>query len=396
VDKCLASIFESLTRGAGSQLSKSDLELIVRLPLEWIIQLIKLCPTENKLAILPFAKHYVTVHVLDKNKFHNSASSSADNENEHKNTFRPITKQEDLPITTDDEKRAILDQVIKALGNTVDRLPLVWLNAAYEKAAELKCECESILSAYITQAILNSNDLDQHMENIPDDVMARLLERVSKYKEEHIKDPKLLSKLSLFVDSYVEQLRQRGTLTSENFVKLASCVPKEQRNSHDSLLLALDDILKNEKSTKLTSNEREELLSQIDFSRVSEETIAACKSNKLIPQQLITEAALALCTKLKNELEETRVRLRVAENELAKSRPTYTMSKYRTRYYESTLPVATRAHSKYINSYDLPLTNSTYSYSKYDDDNDFDSILPSRYLTSSLGGRYGTYSIYRH
>ncbi|CAF4299596.1 unnamed protein product, partial [Rotaria magnacalcarata] len=83
--------------------------------------------------------------------------------------------------------------------------------------------------------------------------------------------------------------------------------------SHDSLLLALDDILKNEKSTKLTSNEREELLSQIDFSRVSEETIAACKSNKLIPQQLITEAALALCTKLKNELEETRVRLRVAE-----------------------------------------------------------------------------------
>ncbi|CAF4557589.1 unnamed protein product, partial [Rotaria magnacalcarata] len=51
--------------------------------------------------------------------------------------------------------------------------------------------------------------------------------------------------LSLFVDSYVEQLRQRGTLTSENFVKLASCVPKEQRNSHDSLLLALDDILKN-------------------------------------------------------------------------------------------------------------------------------------------------------
>ncbi|CAF4412006.1 unnamed protein product, partial [Rotaria magnacalcarata] len=59
--------------------------------------------------------------------------------------------------------------------------------------------------------------------------------------------------------------------------------------SHDSLLLALDDILKNEKSTKLTSNEREELLSQIDFSRVSEETIAACKSNKLIPQQLITE-----------------------------------------------------------------------------------------------------------
>jgi hypothetical protein len=46
------------------------------------------------------------------------------------------------------------------------------------------------------------------------------------------------------VDSYVGQLRQRGTLTSERFVKLASCIPKEKRNSHDSLLLALDEILK--------------------------------------------------------------------------------------------------------------------------------------------------------
>lgn len=72
--------------------------------------------------------------------------------------------------------------------------------------------------------------------------------------------------------------------------------------------------------------EREELLSQIDFSRVSEETIAACKSNKLIPQQLITDAALVLCTKLRKQLEETRSRLDVVENELTKSRTSYANS----------------------------------------------------------------------
>jgi hypothetical protein len=81
-----------------------------------------------------------------------------------------------------------------------------------------------------------------------------------------------------------------------------------------------------EKSTQLSNNEREELLSQIDFSRVSEETIAACQNNKFIPQQLITDAALALCTKLRRQLEETRARLRLAENELSKSRPLYTGS----------------------------------------------------------------------
>jgi hypothetical protein len=79
-----------------------------------------------------------------------------------------------------------------------------------------------------------------------------------------------------------------------------------------------------EKSTQLSSTEREELLSQVDFSRVNEETIAACKTNKLIPQQLITDAALALCVKLRKELEETRNRLHSIENGLNKTRPNNT------------------------------------------------------------------------
>ncbi|CAF3920415.1 unnamed protein product, partial [Didymodactylos carnosus] len=45
-----------------------------------------------------------------------------------------------------------------------------------------------------------------------------------------------------------------------------------QRDSHDSLLLALDNILKNEK-INLNASERQELLSQIDFSKITEETI---------------------------------------------------------------------------------------------------------------------------
>ena len=68
----------------------------------------------------------------------------------------------------------------------------------YEKSIDLKCECQSVLSSYITQAFLNSSDLNESMENIPDDVMARLLERVSKHKEEHIKDPQLLAKVIHF------------------------------------------------------------------------------------------------------------------------------------------------------------------------------------------------------
>jgi hypothetical protein len=162
----------------------------------------------------------------------------------------------------------------------------------------------------------------------------------------------------------------------------------------------------------LSSKEREELLSQIDFSRVNEETIAACRSNKLIPQQLITDAALTLCTKLRRQLEDTQARLRLAEDELVKARPIYSSPSiisnlliilfiiihylgYRTRHYESpSRSLTTRSRAKYTNIYDLPMSSSAYSYSKYDSDSDFDHILPSRYLSAPLSGRYSTYSNY--
>ena len=73
--------------------------------------------------------------------------------------------------------------------------------------------------------------------------------------------------------------------------------------------------------SQFSDDEREQLLSQIEFSRVSEETIMACKNNKFMPQQLITDTALALCVKLRNELDETRNRLRVVESELNRARP---------------------------------------------------------------------------
>jgi hypothetical protein len=191
VDKCLQCILESLARGTGLQLSKSDREIIVRLPLEWIIELITLCPKESKLAILSLVKHYITIRVLQQT----SNSSSEGNEGEHQSTSTSVTKKDDTTGTTDDEKRRIIDEVVKALGDTVEEFPLVWLNAVYEKAVELKCESETILSSYITQAILNSTNLNNVTENIPDDIMTTLLERVNKHKEDHIKDPQVLTKV---------------------------------------------------------------------------------------------------------------------------------------------------------------------------------------------------------
>lgn len=167
IDRCLACIIESLARGVGLQLNRSDREVFARFPLEWIVQLIELCPRESKLAVLPIVKHYITVHVLQSTE------------------------------KTDEEKRMIIDRLVRILGEIFEQFPLIWLNSVYEKSVELHCETESNLASYITQVMLQTTDVDQKLENIPDDVIARLLERISKHKDEHIKDPQLLSKVNL-------------------------------------------------------------------------------------------------------------------------------------------------------------------------------------------------------
>lgn len=192
VDRCLETLAESLVRGVGLQASKNDRDMFTHLPLEWVMDLIKLCSPNSHIAILPFIKNYISVLVLEQTQ---PLSTTTENGNEHQSAFVPVVRRENASAKSDKEKREILDELVKALGNTFEQLPLAWLNSVYEKSIELRCECQSQLSSYITQALLNSCDLEENMENIPDDIMARLLERVTKHKEEHVKDPQLLGKV---------------------------------------------------------------------------------------------------------------------------------------------------------------------------------------------------------
>ena len=189
VDKCLHCIVESSARSVGSSLNKSDRVSLVRLPHEWMVELIKTCPKESKLAILSLVKQYVTARVLQPSQ----PASSTENQGEQQEASAAPTKQD---AATNEEKRALIDEMVKTLGDSVAELPLAWLNSVYEKAVELKCESEPALSSSITQAILKSTSLHGGIDSIPDDVMTRLLERVHKHKEDHIQDPQLLAKVT--------------------------------------------------------------------------------------------------------------------------------------------------------------------------------------------------------
>jgi hypothetical protein len=177
VDKCLRFIVDSLTFVVRPSLSKAD-----RLPFDWIIRLIELCSTgvDSQRAILPFVKHYINVRILDETSPAGHASTDA---------------RSGRSTDSDDEKRVFLDRIVELLANRFEQYPLVWLNSLHEQAVHLKCQCQSNLSSYITQAVLNSSDLDPTVGKLPDDVMAQLFERIHKHNDEHVRDPRLLAKV---------------------------------------------------------------------------------------------------------------------------------------------------------------------------------------------------------
>lgn len=55
------------------------------------------------------------------------------------------------------------------------------------------------------------------------------------------------------------------------------------------------------------------MLDLIDFNKLSEKTLEDCKKSEFIPPQYITEAALALCAKLRKELEDSKLLVKSLE-----------------------------------------------------------------------------------
>ena len=57
----------------------------------------------------------------------------------------------------------------------------------------------------------------------------------------------------------------------------------------------------------MNTNDQKQLFSLIDLKKVDEKTLEKCKDSPFIPQSIVTEAALSLCSRLRKELAEARL-----------------------------------------------------------------------------------------
>lgn len=89
------------------------------------------------------------------------------------------------------------------------------------------------------------------------------------------------------------------------------------------------------------SNSQQELLDLIDFHKLNEKTLEECKNSAFIPPKYVTEAALALCAKLRKELDEHKALIKSLEikvypsiqTKLTTTTPNLNDNLYRTKYY---------------------------------------------------------------
>ena len=71
------------------------------------------------------------------------------------------------------------------------------------------------------------------------------------------------------------------------------------------ILFVLSFLLK--EHDKLDTEDQRQLFSLIDIQKVNEKTLEECKNSQFVPANVVTEAALSLCSKLRKELDEVKL-----------------------------------------------------------------------------------------
>lgn len=66
----------------------------------------------------------------------------------------------------------------------------------------------------------------------------------------------------------------------------------------------------------ISDEERQKLLEGVDFSQLSEATLLHAHETEMVPMSYITKAALALCSKLRGDLEEAKRVIRQQDQDL--------------------------------------------------------------------------------
>lgn len=319
----------TMSKKPGNGNSEESVNLLIGLPLGWILKLIKLGRDKGvKAAILAeLATKYVLAYIekdgFDEKNGHESKKADALDTKLSTKTGRPghhdLDLVKDAKLTASKSKKKtetekIVDAVIMELPETVFSEPCVstdWVTKVLKYATSHDCKCRRQLVRLAGERLnsLSSEDLCIISPSVLKDIVS----------DSCSGDATQGAKACQLVETYMNEMARNGVLTSETYRTLVTAGPPDCRKSYDSLYGILEYVLTAEKD-KLTTEQRSDLIETVDFTLLGEATLKRAFETQVVPASFVARGALALCSKLKNELESAKNTVCRQEDELQRLR----------------------------------------------------------------------------
>ncbi|XP_048748157.1 uncharacterized protein LOC125660391 [Ostrea edulis] len=277
---------------------------LLSLPLDWYMKLILSARDQGVQSTLlaELSTSYIAV-VIDREESEEKSAQSGESGDGHAKSPRAKS-----PKKTDIAK--VLDSIITVLPEDSlysDVITIDWLTKVIRVATSHNCKCRKLLikSAGELLSTLSAEDLCIISPSLLRDIV----------EESCSSENGQMEKACRIVDTYMSEMVRKGVLTAETFKLLATVVPKDARSNHDQMYNILEYVLSAERDN-LTPEQRQELIETVNFTLLNEETLQGALSASIVPATCVAKGAIALCTRLRTDLETARATLQRQDDEI--------------------------------------------------------------------------------
>ena len=301
--QCFNAVLELMSEG---NISEKIFEVLLELPIGWFIGLI-IRARDERIAvptITRLASKYIE-KTIRKNKVRVNEylqRESSDNEESPEVVKPDMMSVEDFGEIVD----AILLELPKGTSLS-DVLDAELSCLLYRLAVQLKCKCEAMLLA-----VVGTNLCKIPLEILVTTPTRDIVSIVEHNVHNNVVSPAALCKT---IDCYLWQRTKQKHITLEEFDAVVRATPTSYRTQHDSILLIAEELFSR---TKISEEMKLKTLDLIDTYKLHEDTLRKVSKRNAIPSTFIVSSALAVSSRLRNELTEVKAKLGEKNDDIRK------------------------------------------------------------------------------
>ncbi|XP_062501543.1 uncharacterized protein LOC134178675 [Corticium candelabrum] len=201
-----------------------------------------------------------------------------------------------------------------ALTLEIPTVTASWLSSALQFSSVFVSQSEQRLTALCAKSYrqLTGKDVIEFTSR----VMANLNNCVH---TNGYKDFSML-KVTELSDYYLNYHAERGTISAAQFIETLQSTLWSSRSSFDSPFEALEKLLQSDESQGglILQTTVTEIIELIDFTKLSQDALERASTNSRIPSRATMEAALRVCSRLRNELHRSQANFESYRQETAR------------------------------------------------------------------------------